>query len=55
MKHKNMQSWLAAPHAVWSVLFIVIPLVMVVYYTFTDGTGAFTFQIKERAHFPSQR
>ena len=37
-----LQRFTAAPYAVWSVLFIVIPLVMVAYYTFTDGSGAFT-------------
>ena len=42
MKHKNMQSWLAAPHAVWSVLFIIAPLIFVAYYAFTDKDGAFT-------------
>ena len=29
---------------VWSVLFIVIPLLMVVWYTFTDASGAFTLE-----------
>ena len=43
-----LQRFVAAPYTVWSVLFIVIPLVMVVYYTFTDGTGAFTFQNIEK-------
>ena len=42
MKHKNMQSWLAAPHAVWSVLFIIAPLIFVAYYAFTDKEGVFT-------------
>lgn len=42
MKHKNTQSWLAAPHAVWSVLFIIAPLLFVAYYAFTDKEGAFT-------------
>lgn len=39
-----LQRFVAAPYTVWSVLFIVIPLIMVVYYTFTDGSGSFTFQ-----------
>ena len=43
-----LQRFVAAPYTVWSVLFIVIPLVMVVYYTFTDGTGTFTFQNIEK-------
>ncbi len=33
----------AAPHIVWCVLFIVAPLLFVIYYTFTDAEGAFTF------------
>lgn len=32
----------AAPHILWAALFIVAPLVFVVYYSFTDSTGAFT-------------
>lgn len=37
-----LQRFVAAPYAVWSALFIVIPLVMVAYYTFTESNGAFT-------------
>ena len=37
-----LQRFVAAPYTVWSVLFIVIPLIMVVYYTFTDINGVFT-------------
>jgi len=33
----------AAPYLVWSVLFVVAPLLMVVYYAFTDDSGNFTF------------
>ena len=33
----------AAPHIVWSVLFIILPLIFVVYFAFTDGEGSFTF------------
>ena len=33
----------AAPHIVWSVLFIIAPLMFVIYYTFTDANGKFTF------------
>ena len=32
----------AAPHVVWSVLFIVAPLLFVLYYAMTDENGAFT-------------
>ncbi len=31
-----------APHAVWSILFIIAPLLFVVWYTFTDQDGGFT-------------
>lgn len=32
-----------APYIIWSVLFILAPLVMVVYYAFTDRSGNFTW------------
>ncbi len=34
----------AAPHLVWTVLFILAPLVFVVYYAFTDRDGGFTLE-----------
>ncbi|MBR5011929.1 MAG: ABC transporter permease [Clostridia bacterium] len=37
-----MARLMAAPHIVWSVLFIVAPLVFVLYYAFTDASGNFT-------------
>lgn len=37
-----LQRFVAAPYTVWAVLFIIVPLVMVVYYTFTDSSGVFT-------------
>ncbi|MGI6005464.1 MAG: ABC transporter permease [Christensenellales bacterium] len=36
------RKYLAAPYSVWMVLFIIVPLIMVVWYAFTDGAGAFT-------------
>lgn len=33
---------MAAPHIVWSVLFILAPMMFVLYYAFTDKSGAFT-------------
>ena len=33
----------AAPHMVWSALFIIAPLLFVAYFAFTDQNGAFTF------------
>ncbi|MBO7310040.1 MAG: ABC transporter permease [Clostridia bacterium] len=39
-----LQRYAAAPHIVWSVLFIIVPLIFVAYYAFTDvSTGEFTF------------
>ena len=32
-----------APHVVWSILFIVAPLLFVLYYALTDESGAFTW------------
>ena len=44
MKNKKsiMHSMAAAPHIVWAVLFIILPLIIVVFYAFTDESGAFT-------------
>ena len=41
-KKSFMQKAAAAPHVVWSVLFIIAPLIFVVYYAFTDSEGSFT-------------
>ena len=44
MKKKSfMHSIAAAPHVFWSVLFIILPLVIVFYYAFTDADGNFSF------------
>ncbi len=36
------RSWYAAPYGLWMVLFTVVPLLFVLYYAFTDSSGAFT-------------
>ena len=43
MKKKNslMRSIAAAPHVFWAILFIVLPLIIVVYYAFTNADGKF--------------
>ncbi len=33
----------AAPHIAWSVLFVIVPLIFVAYYSFTDRNFSFTF------------
>lgn len=37
------QKLISAPYLVWSAIFIIVPLLMVAYYAFTDKSGAFTF------------
>jgi len=45
MKKRSFFERMAAiPHVFWTVLFIVAPLVFVVYFAFTDRTGQFTFE-----------
>ena len=46
MNRKNTlaQRLCASPHIVWSAIFIVVPLIMVFYYAFTDKSGAFTLE-----------
>jgi spermidine/putrescine transport system permease protein len=43
-KHSLLRSISAAPHIFWSVLFIILPLIIVVFYAFTDSDGAFSFE-----------
>lgn len=43
-KRKMLRSAAAAPHIVWSILFIIAPLIFVIYYAFTDAEGNFTFE-----------
>ena len=42
MKRGILQRAAAAPHVVWSALFIIAPLIFVLYYTFTGQDGSFT-------------
>jgi len=39
-----LQKAAASPHIVWAILFIIAPLLFVIYYAFTDENGAFTFE-----------
>lgn len=34
----------ASPYVVWSAIFIIVPLLMVAYYSFTDERGSFTLE-----------
>ncbi len=40
--HSAIRRIVAAPYYLWAVIFIAVPLLMVVYYAFTDPSGAFT-------------
>ena len=37
-----MRSIAAAPHIFWAILFIVLPLIIVIFYAFTDSEGRFS-------------
>lgn len=42
MTNNLSRKLLDKPYFLWSVLFIIVPLIMVVYYALTDKSGAFT-------------
>ncbi len=42
-KQELKRSSAAFPHIIWSIFFIVLPLIFVIYYAFTDPDGSFTF------------
>ena len=39
-----MKKWISAPYLLWMAVFIVVPLVMVAYFAFTNEQGAFTLE-----------
>lgn len=41
-KDSMLKKVISAPYYVWSAIFIVVPLMLVVYYAFTDANGSFT-------------
>ena len=41
-KAKNTYRAALAPYSVWSFLFVIVPLLFVAYYAFTDNNFAFT-------------
>ncbi|MCD7723439.1 MAG: ABC transporter permease [Clostridiales bacterium] len=47
MKTKLSKRLLDKPYLIWSVLFIIVPLIMVIYYSFTDSAGNFTLKYIE--------
>ena len=43
MKLRFSRSQLCLPYAVFLILFVIAPLIVIVYYAFTNGQGNFTF------------
>ena len=41
-KTLHKKNWVLAPYSLWSLLFIVVPLIFVAYYAFTDENFNFT-------------
>lgn len=44
MKNSFSKKLVDKPYIIWSVLFIIAPLIMVIYYAFTDTSGAFSLE-----------
>ena len=42
-KRSLMSSIIAAPHIFWAILFIVLPLIIIIFFAFTDANGNFSF------------
>ena len=40
---KFSRKQLCIPYAAFLILFVILPLLVIIYYSFTDGTGSFTF------------
>ena len=36
--------WTAAPYLVWMAIFVIVPLLMVIYYALTNDAGQFTLE-----------
>ena len=47
MRSKLSRALLDKPYLVWALLFIIVPLIMVLYYALTDSSGAFTLKYIE--------
>ena len=43
MKFRFQRKYLCIPYVLFLVLFVILPILMIVYYAFTDGNGNFTF------------
>ena len=41
---KSNSKLLSAPYSVWVIIFIVLPMLLVAWFAFTDGEGRFTLE-----------
>ena len=44
MKNNKLGALPAIPYVVWMAIFVVVPLILIVFYAFTNETGAFTME-----------
>ena len=44
MKSNSIRKLTATPYYLWAIIFVVVPLLFVLYYSFTDSSGHFSFQ-----------
>lgn len=44
MKQNKTKKAVASPYMIWAIIFIIVPLLFVVYYSFTDAAGNFSLQ-----------
>ena len=53
-KKSLMRSIAAAPHIFWAILFIILPLIIVIFYAFTEqnADGSFSFSFENIASLP---
>lgn len=48
MGKKSLKKYIASPYMIWSVIFVVVPLIFVIYYSLTGADGQFSLDnIKE--------
>ena len=43
MKLRFQRKYLCIPYWLFLILFVILPILLIVYYAFTDGDGYFTF------------
>lgn len=49
---KSSTKWYTVPYYLWIVLFVIAPVALVVYYSFFDIEGTFTFENYQKFFTP---